>query len=220
MIRSFSVIFLLFPAVFLVGCGHQPPQPAAGDSSADSNTTNAGTPVQLALNWYAEAEHGGYIAAKELGLYRDAGIQIDIRQGRAEVHIPLFYPDNEPEIREMFKVMGRKNDVAIDLDAITLDDRHKELSGADIESVVLTARRVALVDGRTTVTKEDIEQSLSEFIPSAQGLEKDMQEVAAVLECTQMDFLNSEWREALDSEGGRSQLQQQLTKMRHLVEQL
>ncbi len=81
MIRSFSVIFLLFPAVFLVGCGHQPPQPAAGDSSADSNTTNAGTPVQLALNWYAEAEHGGYIAAKELGLYRDAGIQIDIRQG-------------------------------------------------------------------------------------------------------------------------------------------
>ena len=61
---------------------------------------------------------------------------------------------------------------------------------------------------------------LGEFIPSAQGLEKDMQEIAAVLECTQMDFLNTEWREVLESEGGRSQLQQQLTKMRRLVEQL
>ena len=120
----------------------------------------------------------------------------------------------------MFKVMGRKNDVAIDLDNITLDARHQELSGADIESVVLTARRIALVDGRKTVTKEDIEKSLGEFIPSAQGLEKDMQEIAAVLECTQMDFLNAEWREVLESEGGRSQLQQQLTKMRRLVEQL
>ncbi len=47
-----------------------------------------------------------------------------------------------------------------------------------------------------------------------------MQEIAAVLECTQMDFLNTEWREVLESEGGRSQLQQQLTKMRRLVEQL
>ena len=148
-------------------------------------------------------------------------LPIDLkRQGRAEVHIPLFYPDNEAEIRSMFKVMGRKNNVAIDLDEITLDSRHTELSGADIESVVLTARRIALVDGRTMVTKVDIEQSLKEFIPSAQGLEKDMQEIAAVLECTQMDFLNAEWRETLQSEGGRSQLQQQLTRMRNLVEQL
>ncbi len=148
-------------------------------------------------------------------------LPIDLkRQGRAEVHIPLFYPDNEAEIREMFKIMGRKNGVAIDLDGITLDERHKELSGADIESVVLTSRRMALVDGRTTVTKEDIENSLGEFIPSAQGLEKDMQEVAAVLECTQLDFLNNEWREALEAKGGRSQLQQQLTRMRSLVEQL
>lgn len=81
MIRSFSTMFLLFPAAFLVGCGEQSPQPAAGDSAAGTDETNAGTPVRLALNWYAEAEHGGYIAAKELGLYRDAGIDIDIRQG-------------------------------------------------------------------------------------------------------------------------------------------
>lgn len=148
-------------------------------------------------------------------------LPIDLkRQGRAEVHIPLFYPDNEDEILTMFEVMGRKNDVDVDRQNIVLDQRHQELSGADIESVVLTARRLALVDGRRTITSDDIEKSLAEFIPSAQGLEKDMQEVAAVLECTQMDFLNKQWRETLNSEGGRSQLQQQLTKMRNLVEQL
>ena len=47
-----------------------------------------------------------------------------------------------------------------------------------------------------------------------------MQELAAVLECTQMDFLNDEWREALNAKGGRAQLQQQLTRMRNLVEEL
>ena len=148
-------------------------------------------------------------------------LPIDLKQqGRAEVHIPLFYPDNEEEILSMFEIMGRKNDIEVDRATLTLDERHQELSGADIESVVLTARRIALVDGRDSVKQEDIDQALSEFIPSAQGLEKEMQEVAAVLECTQLDFLNTKWREELEAEGGRSQLQQKLTQMRNLVEQL
>lgn len=43
----------------------------------------------------------------------------------------------------------------------------------------------------------------ADFIPSAQGVEKDMQEAAAVLECTQMDFLTPEWRERLEAVNGR-----------------
>ena len=214
--RVLTVLRSLGPVIVII----DEADAALGDRNQGGDSGTSGRVFSMIAQQMGDTRYRGRIMWMLLTCRPDL-LPIDLkRQGRAEVHIPLFYPDNEPEIREMFKVMGRKNDVAIDLDAITLDDRHKELSGADIESVVLTARRVALVDGRTTVTKEDIEQSLSEFIPSAQGLEKDMQEVAAVLECTQMDFLNSEWREALDSEGGRSQLQQQLTKMRHLVEQL
>ena len=34
-------------------------------------------------------------------------LPIDLkRQGRAEVHIPLFYPQDEAEVREMFRVDG------------------------------------------------------------------------------------------------------------------
>ena len=120
----------------------------------------------------------------------------------------------------MFEVMGRKNDVVIQSDELKLTDQHTSLSGADIESVVLTARRIALLNQRTEVTQQDLSEALTQFIPSAQGLEKDMQEVAAVLECTQTDFLTEEWKTSLAKEEGRSALQQQLTRMRNIVEQL
>lgn len=214
--RVLTVLRSLGPVIVII----DEADAALGDRNQGGDSGTSGRVFSMIAQQMGDTRYRGRIMWMLLTCRPDL-LPIDLkRQGRAEVHIPLFYPDNEAEIREMFKVMGRKNDVAIDLDDIKLDDRHKELSGADIESVVLTSRRLALIDGRTTVTKDDIEKSLSEFIPSAQGLEKDMQEVAAVLECTQMDFLNTEWRETLESEGGRSQLQQQLTKMRHLVEQL
>ena len=100
---------------------------------------------------------------------------------------------------------------------MTLSERHQTLSGADIESVVLTARRFALVADRKEVQQEDIAQALADFIPSAQGIEKDMQEAAAVLECTQLDFLTPEWRQRLEGSNGRATLQQQITQMRALV---
>ena len=214
--RVLSVLRSLGPVIVII----DEADAALGDRNQSGDSGTSGRIFSMIAQQMGDTRYRGKIMWMLLTCRPDL-LPIDLkRQGRAEVHIPLFYPDSEDEIRSMFQVMGRKNDVAIDEQALTLDDRHKQLSGADIESVVLTARRIALVDRRDTVTKEDIETSLSEFIPSAQGLEKDMQEIAAVLECTQMDFLNGEWRDTLQSKAGRSQLQQQLTKMRNLVEQL
>ena len=85
---------------------------------------------------------------------------------------------------------------------------------------MLSARRLALLEQRGEVTSGDIEKSLAEFIPSAQGLEKTLQKLAAVLECTQRDFLNDEWRKIVEAPEGRSQLQQRLTRTRAMVESL
>ena len=214
--RVLTVLRSLGPVIVII----DEADAALGDRNQNGDSGTGGRIFSMIAQQMGDTRYRGRIMWMLLTCRPDL-LPIDLkRQGRAEVHIPLFYPDNEAEIREMFKVMGRKNGVSVDLEGITLDERHKELSGADIESVVLTSRRIALVDGRTTVTKDDIEKSLGEFIPSAQGLEKDMQELAAVLECTQMDFLNDEWREALNAKGGRAQLQQQLTRMRNLVEEL
>src|SRR5205814_2740994 len=40
------------------------------------------------------------------------------RQGRAEVHIPMFYPQDEAEVREMFVALAKKNKVLLAADAV------------------------------------------------------------------------------------------------------
>ena len=46
-------------------------------------------------------------------------LPIDLkRQGRAEVHIPLFYPYEDAEIRQMFEVMARKNKLKLAADVL------------------------------------------------------------------------------------------------------
>jgi AAA+ superfamily predicted ATPase len=146
-------------------------------------------------------------------------LPIDLkRQGRAEVHIPLFYPQDEAEVREMFRVMARKNKVALPAEALPSVPGERRLSGSDVEGIVIGARRRALARGRTEVQRKDLEEALTDFIPSAQGLEKEMQELAAVLECTQLDFLPPDWRARVTQPGGRSQLQQQFMTIRETLE--
>jgi hypothetical protein len=64
-----------------------------------------------------------------------------------------------------------------------------------------------------------LDQALTEFIPSAQGLEKEVQELAAVLECTQRNFLPPEWQEKVDQPGGRGHLQERMVAIRQLLEE-
>src|SRR5262249_10237902 len=135
-------------------------------------------------------------------------LPIDLkRQGRAEVHVPLFYPRTDAEIRTMFEVMAKKNKLVIAADAVPTVAIERRLSGADIESIVLSAKRMVLAGGRKELSRADLDAVLAEFIPSSQGLEKELQEAAAVLECTQMSFLPPLWRDKISEPEGRSRLQ-------------
>ena len=97
-------------------------------------------------------------------------LPIDLkRQGRAEVHIPLFYPYEEAEIRQMFEVMARKNKVQLAADALPKVPAGKNLSGADIESVVLAAKRAALAAGRKELTAADLQAGAGRVHPLVAG---------------------------------------------------
>jgi AAA+ superfamily predicted ATPase len=152
-------------------------------------------------------------------------LPIDLkRQGRAEVHIPLFYPHDQAEIDAMFTAMARKCGVKLAPGLPGPVDLALGLSGADIESVVLAARRKGLdraADaGRPvpeTISPEDLRAALDDFMPSAQGLEKEMQEIAAVLECTEKRFLPDRWKEQVAKPGGRAHLQERLAAIREVV---
>jgi AAA+ superfamily predicted ATPase len=148
-------------------------------------------------------------------------LPIDLkRQGRAEVHLPLFYPDEADEISQMIAMMAKKNKMQLADKAIPPVDPARHLSGADLESIVLASKRLSLAAGREVIEKADLEQALSQFIPSAQGLEKELQEIAAVLECTQMSFLPREWQEKVSKPDGRSHLQERMVAIRQLIKEM
>ncbi|QDU39157.1 NMT1/THI5 like protein [Maioricimonas rarisocia] len=64
-------------ALLLVGCGTGN-EPAGPSADAEGN---APIKVRLALNWYPEAEHGGYYAALVNGYYADEGLDVEIIPG-------------------------------------------------------------------------------------------------------------------------------------------
>ncbi|MEY3206585.1 MAG: ATP-dependent zinc metalloprotease FtsH 1 [Planctomycetota bacterium] len=152
-------------------------------------------------------------------------LPIDLkRQGRAEVHIPLFYPHDQAEMDAMFTAMARKCRVKLAPGLPGPVDLSLGLSGADIESVVLAARRKGLERAADagqpppdTISADDLKAALDDFMPSAQGLEKEMQEIAAVLECTEKRFLPDRWKDKVNEPGGRSRLQERLAAIRDVI---
>ncbi|HMJ58430.1 MAG TPA: AAA family ATPase [Gemmatimonadales bacterium] len=145
-------------------------------------------------------------------------LPIDIkRQGRAEVHIPLFYPTEEQEIRAMFVTLAQKMQSRLAPEDLPPIPHIGQLSGADIEGLVGRALRLSLLAGGETITRQALAEAVGQFLPSTQGLEKEMQEVAAVLECTDRQFLPPGISKQLDVDD-RGRLQQRFAELRRLIE--
>ena len=209
-----SVLRSLGPVVVII----DEADAALGNREADGDSGTSGRVFSMIAAQMGNTRYRGQIIWMLLTSRPDL-LPIDLkRQGRAEVHIPLFYPFEEAEIRTMFEVMAKKSKLKLAADAIPAIPADGRLSGADIESIVLAAKRLTLAAGRTELTRADLESSLKEFIPSAQGLEKERQEIAAVLECTQMSLLPPTWREKVSKPEGRTKLQERMVAIRQMLE--
>ena len=148
-------------------------------------------------------------------------LPIDLkRQGRAEVHIPLFYPTEESEIRQMFVILAGKLGSRLSADDVPAIPQRGQLSGADIEGMVGRAWRTSLLAGADHVTREALAGVIATFMPSTQGLERELQETAAMLECTDSQFLPPAILEKMAAEGGRGKLQARLTALKQIVKDL
>jgi len=95
-----------------------------------------------------------------------------------------------------------------------------QLSGADVEGMVGRAWRTSLLAGQDHITRESLAEVIAQFMPSTQGLERDLQETAAMLECTDRQFLPEPIVQKMEAEGGRGKLQARLTALKQLVEEL
>src|SRR5258705_8562322 len=142
------------------------------------------------------------------------------RQGRDEVHIPLFYPTDEEEIRQMFVILAGKLGSRVALEDVPSIPQRGHLSGADIEGMVGRAWRTSLLAGADRITREALAEVAAQFMPSTQGLERELQETAAILECTDRQFLPPAILEKMAGEGGRGALQARLTALKQIVKEL
>jgi AAA+ superfamily predicted ATPase len=190
-----------------------------GDRQTDGDSGTSGRVFSMIAQQMGDTRYRGQIIWMLLTSRPDL-LPIDLkRQGRCEVHIPLFPPQDSAEIATMFRAMAKKNKISLGENAIPDVSADKQLSGADLESILLSARRKSLLAGHEQVQREDLTAALDEFIPSAQSLEKEMQELAAVLECTDRNFLPAMWRDRIAQPGARAKMQERLVALRQLIEE-
>jgi AAA+ superfamily predicted ATPase len=119
-------------------------------------------------------------------------IPIDLkRQGRAEEHLALFYPESVPEKVELFETLVRKLKLKIQKFPVVdvLKKFKHEYSGADLESVLIRTKFAATMDNRIIITREDLEQTIKDFVPPSYPHEIELQNLVAVLECTSREMV-------------------------------
>ena len=139
-------------------------------------------------------------------------LPIDLkRQGRAEVHIPLFYPDSDDEKRRYFTILAKKNGSVLTESDVPAAGLKLRLSGSDIEGVVIRAKRRALLRNSAAIGAEDLKAELDSFVPTSNSEELELQILAAVVECTHQDFLTPELKKMDRGEAGK---RVELLKMR------
>ncbi len=117
-------------------------------------------------------------------------LEVDLkRQGRLDVHIPLFPPEDEKGKRSLFAAMARK--LGLDLkesDCPTLAATGP-VSGNELEGLLVrAARRWELSDKKTPLTAV-LKQTAAEFRPSAHTAQLELMDLLAVRECTDERFL-------------------------------
>jgi SpoVK/Ycf46/Vps4 family AAA+-type ATPase len=125
-------------------------------------------------------------------------LPIDLkRQGRAEEHIPLFYPETAAEYDEIYGVMLKKLGIKTAVTSITgvaTEDQYLGLSGSDLEAVLVRAILEAESSESSEVKPEHLQKAFTDFIPPANSREREMQILCAVLECTSRELLPERFR--------------------------
>jgi len=125
-------------------------------------------------------------------------LPIDLkRQGRAEEHLALFYPETMEEKEDLFTTLVKKLSLRIQkVNVGELFRRYKyDFSGADLESVLIRAKFLSAMNNHVFVTKGDLEETIQDFMPPAYPHEIELQNLVAVLECTSREMVPRRFRE-------------------------
>ncbi len=118
-------------------------------------------------------------------------LEVDLkRQGRLDVHIPLFPPETPDEVRALFLAVARKLKVPLTETDVPPVAEGIALGGNEIEGILVRALRIAELAGDPKPSLRDILASvMKEVRPSAHTRKLEYMDLVAVKECTDARFL-------------------------------
>jgi AAA+ superfamily predicted ATPase len=130
-------------------------------------------------------------------------VEVDLkRQGRLDVHIPLFPPGDAAGRAGLFAAMARKLKLPIKPEDLPSLPDNDQVGGNEMEGILVRALRVYETaadaaergQGKAKPLRECIEAAIADFRPSAHVERLELMDLLAVKECTDTRFLPDRFR--------------------------
>jgi hypothetical protein len=122
------------------------------------------------------------------------------RQGRFGLCIPLFPAQNADEVIELFTTIARVRKVPLPEAVLTLVREtlgSRALTGSDVEAVLIRAQERAVLAGRdAAIEPDDLRAAVDSFIDPLDPDLLALQELAAVLACSDRRYLPPQYQDA------------------------
>jgi AAA+ superfamily predicted ATPase len=128
-------------------------------------------------------------------------LSIDMkRQGRFGLCVPLFPAQNADEVMDLFSTVARVKKITL-TDPVIADARtelgDRPLTGSDVESILTRSKERAVLAARDSdVQAGDLEAAIQSFIDPLDPDLLALQELAAVLACSDRRYLPDKYRDA------------------------
>ena len=150
--RNLEKILYLLEAMTPVAVMIDEADAALGDRDAAGDSGVSGRVFAQIASFMSDPSHRGRILFFLVTARPDL-MPVDLkRQGRAEEHLALFYPDTREEREELLRVMMKRTELELDMASIpeALLDGSRTFSGADMEAIFTRTKfRLAAWEGAT-----------------------------------------------------------------------
>lgn len=120
------------------------------------------------------------------------------RQGRFGMVLPLFAAQGVEEVVELFRVIAGVKKVALAEEHFAFIREKlggRALTGSDVEAILTRAKERTVLADRTEVTRADMDEAVESFIDPLDPRLLRLQELAAILACSDKRYLPDAYRE-------------------------
>lgn len=196
--KIFGILHALGSVVVFVDEADQ----ATGKRSAGDETGISGRVYAMLAKEMSETANRGKIIWI-FATSRPDLVEIDLkRQGRLDVHIPLFPPESDDDKKQLFVAMARKLGMALKEEEIPDLPYMNSLGGNEIEGLLVRTLRIHALQDETSKNPfgEILKGVIASYKPSAHTKRLEFMDYLAVKECTDSCFLPQRFAELSNEE--------------------